>query len=93
MSQAPKRKVDPKEIPRTWMSRAYVEEVENGTFQMFRDVLVETDQKDFDGAPLREKMGKRIGPMFTFRVAQEGERADFMTNRPDGTVLMLVKIT
>ena len=93
MNDAPKRKIDPRELPRTWMSKAYVEEVEHGTYQMFRDILIETDQKDIDGEPLREKFGKRIGPMFTFREATPEEREDFITSRPDGSIVRLVKIT
>lgn len=92
-SELTKRKFDVDNLPRTFMSPAYVEEVEAGMFQMFRDILVETDEYDSDGSRLREKLGKRIGPMFTFRLAQIGEKADFMTSRPDGTVLMLVRIT
>jgi hypothetical protein len=74
------------------MSRAYVEEVEPGRFAMFRDVLIETDQYDVDGTLLREKLGKRIGPMMILREARSEEAIDFTTSRPDGTVLMLHRV-
>ena len=91
-AEIPKRKFNVDDLPRTFMSPAYFEEAEKGVFVMYRDVLVETDERDFDGTRLREKLGKRIGPMFRCRLAEIGERADFTTSRPDGTVLMLVKL-
>ena len=90
--EIPKRKFDPKDLPRSFMSPAYVEEVEPNVFQMFRDILVETDEVGPDGKKLREKLGKRIGPMMVLRPARDGEPTDFMTSRPDGTVLLLYRI-
>lgn len=88
----PKRKLpgDVK-IPRTYMSKAYVEEPEPGTFLMYRDILQETDQPDGTGGFFREKWGKRIGPIMRLRLGRPGERPDFITSREDGTVLELVR--
>lgn len=71
-----------KKLPRTFMSPAYVREVEPGTFAMYRDITVEENGK-------REKFGKPIGPMGLFRKAKEGEKIDFLTSLPDGTVVQL----
>ncbi len=87
----PKRKFDAKDLPRTFMSPAYFEEAD-GLFFMYRDVLIETNQPDGEGGFFREKMGKRIGPMFRCRPARFDERAQFTTSRPDGTVVLLVEI-
>ena len=89
---SPKRKFDPKDIPRTYMSPSYFEEREPGTFEMFRDILIETDEVDAAGVHLREKFGKRIGPMYRCRQAQRGEKEDFITSRPDGAIIRLVKV-
>lgn len=88
----PRRKIDPREIPRTFMSPAYFEESETGLFEMFRDVLIETDQPDGVGGFFREKMGKRIGPLFRCREAGPDEREEFWTSRPDGTRVRLVRV-
>jgi hypothetical protein len=77
-------------IPRTFMSRAYVQE-HDGIFEMYRDILEETNEPDGAGGFLREKKG-RIGPMMVFHEARDGEPVDFQTSRPDGTVLMLHRI-
>jgi len=92
---APKRKMNKKDIvvPRTFMTPAYFEEIEKGVYGLFRDVTVETDQKGEDGNFLREKWGKRIGPVYTCRVATQEEEPDFTTSLPDGTVLLLKKIS
>jgi hypothetical protein len=71
-----------KNLPRTFMEPAYVREVEPGTFAMYRDIVVEENGK-------REKSGKPIGPMGLFRQAKKGETVDFMTSKPDGTVIQL----
>lgn len=78
------------EIPRTFMSRAYVEE-HDSIFEMYRDILEETKEPDGAGGFLREKKG-RIGPMMVFREAKDGEQIDFQSSRPDGTVIMLHRI-
>lgn len=82
------------DVPRTFMSPAYVEEIRGdpGFYAMYRDVLVETDQPDGEGGFLREKFGKRIGPVMILREARRGEEADFTTSRPDGTVLLLHRV-
>lgn len=90
---APKRKNKEIVVPRTFMTPAYFEELEKGLFGLFRDVTVETDQRGEDGQFLREKWGKRIGPVFKCREAAKDEDPDFTTSRADGTVLLLKKIS
>jgi len=90
---APKRKSKEIVVPRTFMTPAYFEELEKGLFGLFRDVTVETDQRGEDGQFLREKWGKRIGPVYTCREATQDEDPDFTTSRADGTVLLLKKIS
>lgn len=87
------RKDEIKRLPRSFMSPAYVEERDPGFYAMYRDILIETDTPDGQGGFLREKLGKRIGPMFVFREAREGEEPDFISSRPDGSVLLLYRIT
>jgi hypothetical protein len=78
------RREETKKLPKTFMSPAYVEEKDPGIFAMYRDILIE------EGG-VKEKFGKRIGPMYLFRIAKKGEKEDFMTSRPDGEVIMLVR--
>lgn len=78
------RREETKKLPKTFMSPAYVEEKDPGIFVMYRDILMEENG-------VKEKFGKRIGPMYMFRLAMKGEKEDFMTSRPDGTVLLLVR--
>ena len=92
MSEAPKRVASTKDLPRSFMSPAYIEEVDTGVFAMYRDIMIETDQYGEDGKRLREKFGKRIGPVMMLREATKEEEPDFTTSRPDGSVLLLVKI-
>ena len=88
----PARKNDTKDLPRTFMTPAYLEEIDTGTYGLFRDIMIETDEKGEDGQFLREKFGKRIGPVFILRRALDSEQPDMTTSLPDGTVLMLKKI-
>ncbi len=90
--QIPKRKFNPEDLPRSFMTPAYIEEADPGTFVMFRDILIETDERDENGERLREKFGKRIGPIAVLREAAADEQPDFTTSRPDGTVLLLKRI-
>jgi len=90
---APKRNTKEVKVPRTFMTPAYFEQVEPGIYGMFRDVTVETDQRGEDGQFLREKWGKRIGPIYTCRVAGKDEDPDFTTSLSDGTVLLFKKIS
>ncbi len=92
MDGPPRRKLDPRDIPRTFMSPAYFEEREPGIFEMYRDILLETDLPDGAGGFFREKVGKRIGPMFVCRPIREGEEPDFTTSLPDGRRILLKKV-
>lgn len=93
--EKPTRKADTKKdvkVPRTFMTPAYLEEVDTGTFGLFRDIVAENGEFEDDGTPIREKWGKRIGPIFLYRVATQDEEPELTTSRPDGTVLLLKKI-
>ena len=76
------KKWDTKNLPKTFMGPAYVLEKEPGTYAMYRNVEIEENG-------VREKFGKPIGPLFLFRVAGEKENEDFITSKPDGTVIRL----
>lgn len=73
-------------VPRTFLTPAYCVELERGTFGLFRHVEIEDPE-----TRVREKFGERIGPIWLLREAKIGEEADFITSRPDGTVIQLVK--
>lgn len=72
--------------PRTFMTPAYIREVENGLYEMWRDVEIEENGK-------REKFGRSIGPIMVLRPAAKGEKVDFISSRPDGEVLELHSIS
>ena len=63
-----------KTVPRTFMTPAYVREIEPDLFEMYRDVEIEVDGK-------REKFGKSIGPVMVLRPARKGEKVDFITTK------------
>jgi len=71
--------------PRVYATRALIEEVEKGLFEMYRDVMIE----EAKGQP--EKHGKRIHITF-MRECTKDEEADATTSRPDGTVILLRKL-
>lgn len=71
---------------RTFMTPAYVREVDRGLYEMYRDIVVEENGN-------REKFGKSIGPIMVLRPAQKGERVDFITSTPDGQVMELHRIS
>lgn len=75
---------DIKKLPRTFMSPAYVLEREPGVYAMYRDIEIEENG-------VREKTGKKIGPMFLLREAKVTECVDFITSKPDGTVIQLFR--
>lgn len=70
---------------RTFMSPAYILEVEKGLYEMYRDIEVEENGK-------REKFGKKVGPIMVLRRKQKGEQADFTTVDPRGDVIELKRI-
>jgi hypothetical protein len=72
-------------IPPTFMTPAYIVQVEPDLFEMYRDIEVEENGK-------REKNGRKIGPIMVLRSAQKGEKVDFISSRPDGKVLELTRI-
>lgn len=87
-----KREEIEKQVPKTFMSPAYIEEKEAGVYAMYRDILVETKEADGVGGFYREKMGKRIGPMYIFRPCRKGEEPDYISSKPDGSPLFLWQI-
>lgn len=63
-----------KPVKRTFLSKAYLRELEPGTFGLFRNLEVEeVDPKT--GQPVREKVGRPIGPIGLLREAAKGEEA------------------
>jgi hypothetical protein len=74
--------------PRTFMTPAYIREVEPGLYEMYRDVEIEENGK-------REKFGKSIGPIMVLRPMtnqEKGEKPDFISSAPDGSLLELKRI-
>lgn len=71
--------------PRTFMTPAYVRQVDDNIYEMWRDIEIEENGK-------REKFGKSIGPIMVLRPARKGERVDFVTSTPDGQVIELHRI-
>ena len=66
--------VEKKKVPRTFLSKAYIMELEKGLWGLYRDLLVETDVKDEKtGDQIREKVGKPLGPIGLLREMQKGE--------------------
>lgn len=65
-----KSKLEPQR--RTFLSKAYLKEVERGTFGLFRDLVFEEADKK-TGSLIREKSGKPIGPIRLLREARKGE--------------------
>lgn len=79
------RKFDTKNLPKTFMSPAYIVEKEPGVFAMYRDIYMEENGN-------KEKWGKPIGPMYLFRICTQDEKEDFLSSRTDGEVLRLKRI-
>jgi hypothetical protein len=71
-----------RQVPRVFMTPAYVREVEPGTYAMYRDMVQEEDGK-------REKVGKSIGPLYLFRPAKQGEKEDFITSRGEEVIRLV----
>jgi hypothetical protein len=79
-----------KDKPRTFMTPAYIREIEPGLYEMFRDVEIEENGK-------REKFGKSIGPIMvlrpmTLQEKNEKQKPDFITSTPGGDILELKRI-
>jgi len=72
--------------PRTFMTPAYIKQVEPGLYEMWRDVVIEENGQ-------REKFGKSIGPIMVLRPARKDERVDFISSTPDGKILELHAIS
>lgn len=61
-------------VPRTFWSKAYLKEEDKGTYQLYRDILVE-GKDSRTGQPVREKLGKPIPVGAPLREARKGEEA------------------
>lgn len=72
--------------PRTFMSPAYIRQIEDDLFEMYRDIEIEENGK-------REKFGKSIGPIMVLRRLRQGEKPDFISSSPDGSLLELKNIS
>ncbi len=85
-----------KDVPRTFLSKAYIVELEKGLWGLYRDVLVETNEFDKEGKPIREKVGKPLGPIGVLREMQKGEEEKVILRSYDpklDKLLELVKAT
>lgn len=71
--------------PRTFMTPAYIKQVEPDLYEMWRDIEIEENGK-------REKFGKSIGPIMVLRPAMKDEREDYITSTPGGEVIRLKRI-
>lgn len=80
------------QVPRTFLSKAYLQEVEKGLYGLFRNLeMVEVGK---DGQEVREKVGKPIGPLRLLREARKGEesRVVLRSHHPkEGRLLDLVE--
>lgn len=70
------------------MTPAYLMPIDMHTYGLFRHIEIEDPV-----TKKREKHGERIGPIWVMRPAEKGEKVDFITSLPDGTVLQLTKIS
>ena len=76
------KKWDTKNLPKTFMGAAYLVEKDQGTYGLYRDVVIEENG-------VREKFGKPIGPLYLFRECKQHEKEDMITSRTDGSVIRL----
>ena len=58
-------------VPRTFLTAAYLQEVEKGVFGLFRNIEVE-EPNERTGKAVREKV-KAVGPISLLREARKGE--------------------
>lgn len=65
---------------RTFMSPAFIREVERGTFGLFRSIEVE-EKDERTGKVTREKL-RDVGPIGLFRECVGGEREDLTSFHP-----------
>lgn len=78
---------------RIFLSKAYLSEVESGTFALFRNIIIE-DVDESTGKLVQEKKGKPIGPIALFRKCEGEEKPDLRTIHPSsGTELLLKSIS
>ena len=61
-----------KTIPRTFVSPAFLMEIDTGTYGLYRNIEMEIDG-------VREKIGNSIGPIGIFRKCQGDEKPDLET--------------
>jgi hypothetical protein len=85
-----KKAKDPNfKVPRTFLSPAYLVEVEAKTYGLYRDVLV-MDEK----TQKKEKLGTSIGPIGLFREKEGDEPVNLQTFHPvTKRVLYLTRIS
>jgi hypothetical protein len=74
-------------LPRTFLSPAYLVEVEKGTYGLYRNF---TQLNEETG--VKEKVGKPIGPIKLFREAKGQDPVHMRTSAKDGRPLNLTEI-
>lgn len=77
---------------RKFLSKAYLVEIEKGTFGLYRDYM-ETHEEN--GEEITEKVGKPLGPLDLFREASaKDKRIDMLTFHPtESRPISLVSLT
>lgn len=86
------KKQNPLGDKRVFAGKAYLLEVEKGTYGLYRDIILEYFDKE-KGRPQREKL-KSIGPIGLFREAQNDEerrKPDMKTVHPTTMRELLLK--
>lgn len=75
-------------LPRIYLSKAYLKEVELNLFGLFRDCMVEDPETGHS-----EKTGRTIGPIALLRPVEKGEQATLRTVHPaTGKELSLIDV-
>ncbi len=80
MRSPPSGSADPLDGKRYFLGKAFLREVDPGTFGLFRDLLEET-KDPANGKAIREKL-KSLGPLQVFRRIENDERPDLRTIDP-----------
>ena len=80
------------DLPRTFMSKAYLVVIERKTYGLFRDITQECKDTR-TGLVGREKVGQ-IGPIGIFRECEGDEQCDMWTHHPvEDRMLKLKKMS
>lgn len=78
---------DKPKMPRTFLSPAYLVEVEKGTYGLYRHLMV-LDESTGN----KEKVGKPIGPIVLFREAKGQDTVHMRSTTNDGRPINLTEV-